>query len=319
MFKQIFVFLVLALLGTRCWAQSCGEVDPDCHTFTPTNTKNTYDFSDGSRLIVQFDIVLTTFDLRATENNTIDPIDSSQFSTGTTCVIYAFNAGHCEEYDFTGNKGGPNGVPVKNTDYKGLIELTLSYFTFQTTRTPAFGHAPGDNATAVFSEDILTGYSTDPTASDPTMDGVLPGLSTVVALDEPLTENDSFCFLSPMDNQSFIVGQEIEVTFRLTNGSDCHTGTPIRDKTARLYLSTTDMMGNTVFPRIRDKEEGNKFHFDEEDGVNEFDLSTKGLAAPGRYTITVIGSKFSPQTVHFTLMPCTAPTSCVITVTTEAP
>jgi len=36
--------------------------------------------------------------------------------------------------------------------------------------------------------------------------------------------------------------------------------------------------------------------------LNEFDLSTEGLA-PGRYTITVFGSKFSPHSVDVTLTP----------------
>jgi len=309
-FKRIFVFLVLAfaLLETQCWAQSCNVEELNCHTFTPTNTTATYNFPDGSSLVVRFTIVLTTFDLRVTVNHTIDPIDFNEFPTGTTCVTYVFNAGQCDEYDFTGNKSGPNGVPVRNVDYKRMIRLTLSYVTSQTIHTPAFGHAPGLNDTTKYSEDILTGYSTRPTFTDPTMDGLVPGLSSVVALDEPLTENDSFCFVSPTEGQRFPVGEEIEVTFRLTNGPDCHTGTPIRDKTARLSLSTTDTSGNVVFPRIRNKEEGNKFHWDEEDGVNEFDLSTEGLA-PGSYTITVFGSKFSPHSVDITL---TGNPSCLV-------
>jgi hypothetical protein len=132
------------------------------------------------------------------------------------------------------------------------------------------------------------------------MDGLVPGLSSVVALDEPLTENDAFCFVSPTEGQTFPAGEEIEVTFRLTNGPDCHTGTPIRDKTARLSLSRIDSNGDVVFPPLRDKEEGNKFHWDQENGVNEFDLSTEGLA-PGSYTITVFSRKFSPQSVDITL------------------
>jgi hypothetical protein len=136
------------------------------------------------------------------------------------------------------------------------------------------------------------------------MGGKTPGLSSVVALDEPLSETDAFCFVSPHEGDTFTVGQKIEVEFRLTNGADCNSGTPIRDRTARFSLSTTDASGNVVFPRLRNKEEGNKFHFDHKDGVNEFDLSTKGLA-PGPYTITVYGSKFSPQSVNINIVPCT--------------
>jgi hypothetical protein len=305
--KPMFALLALAisLFGTQCWAQvfvPCGEEEQNCHTFTPNNTTATYNFgADGSRLIVHFVTVLTTFDLRVREDSTIDPIDPNEFP-GAVCVTYS--TGQCEEYDFTGNAGGPNGVPVKNTDYKGLITLTLSYFTNQTVHNPAFGHAPGDNATAVYSEDILTGYSSSPpcppSLCDPTMDGTLPGLSAVTALDKPLSETDTFCFVSPTEGQPFTAGQEIEVTFRLFRGTSC-TGTPIRDKTARFSLSMTDTSGNFVsFPTLRDKEEANKFHWDNKDGVNEFDLSTVGLA-PGNYTITVFSSKSSPHSVNITL------------------
>ena len=310
MFKRIFAFLALAiaLFGTQCWAQEpipCTSNGGITCTFSPTRTTNTYDFSDGSRLIVQFETVLTTFTLDVTVSHPFNPLpfDPKEFPAGTLCVQYPTNfPNFCDQYDFAGSAGGPNGVPVKNKDYKGLITLTLSYFTSQVVQNPAFGHSPGDNATTFYSEDILTSYSQFP-VNDPTMGGKLPNLSSVVAFDEPLTDpNDSFCFVSPTEGQIFSVGQEIEVTFRLTNGLNCNTGTPIRDKTARLSLSTTDTNGNVVFPPLRNKEEGNKFHWNNQDGVNEFDLSTEGLA-PGFYTITVFGSKFSPQSVDITLIP----------------
>jgi hypothetical protein len=328
MFKRIFAFLVLAfaLFGTQSWAATCfseGEVPSCTNTFSPTNTTNTYEFFGDGRLIVQFDTVLTTFTLTVTVNHTIDPRDPNEFPPGTVCVTYDTNGLQCDEYDFSGNKSGPNGVPVKNIDYKRLITLTLRYQTSQPINNPAFGHAPGDNATAVYRENILTGYSTFPASSpspspsptltltssptaDPTMIGKLPGLSSVAALDEPLTENDSYCWVSPaMEGQTFTVGQEIEVSFRLFPSGPCvaNSGTPIRDKTASLSLSTVDLTtGNTVFPPLRNKEEGNKFHWDHKDGVNEFDLSTEGLA-PGTYTITVFGSKFPPQSRDVTLLP----------------
>jgi len=274
------------------------------NTFSPTDTTGTYEFFGNGRLIVQFNTVLTTFTLTATVNHTIDPLDPNEFPAGTVCVTYAFNGSKCDQYDFTGNAGGPNGVPVKGTDYKGLINLTLSYLTFQTVHDPAFGHAPGDSTT--ITEDILTGYSSSPTVGDPTMDGSTPGLSSVVALDEPLSEaGDTFCFVSPAENQTFSAAQVkvIEVTFQLFmfSGGSC-TGTPLRDKTARFSLSMTDTSGNIVFPPLLDKEEANKFHWDNKNGLNEFDLSTVGLA-PGKYTITLFSSKFSPQSVDITITP----------------
>jgi hypothetical protein len=316
--KPIFALIALAisLFGTECWAQesACGSNEGggvSC-TFSPTSTTNTYNFGNDGTLIVKFDTVLTTFTLTATVNHTIDPIDFTVFPEGTVCVPYAFNGSRCDQYDFTGNKSGPNGVPVKNIDYKRLITLTLVYLTRQSIHSPAFGHAPGDNATAVYSEDILTSYSSAPPCPlefcDPTMDGTTPGLSSVVALDEP-GGTDTFCFVSPTPGQTFSVGQEIEVTFQLSadgSGTCPIAGTPIRDKTARLSLAMTDCQEHFLsFPRLRNKEEGNKFHWDNKDGVNEFDLSTHRLA-PGCYTITVFSSKFSPpQSVDINLIPGT--------------
>lgn len=312
MCKRIFAFLVLAfaLFGTQCWAATCfgvGEVGliPCTNTFSPTDTTGTYEFGNDGKLIVKFNTVLTTFMLTVTVNHTIDPISTSEFPPGTVCVQYASNGSQCDEYDFSGNKGGPNGVPVRNIDYKMMITVELTYSTVQTINTPAFGHAPGDNATAVFTENVLTGYSNFPPAIDPTMSGTLPGLSTLAALDEPLTENDTYCWVSPPnDPQTYTVGQEIEVSFRLFPRGTCFAtvGTPIRDKTASLSLSTMDHNGNVVFPPRLEKEEGDKFHWDNKDGLNEFDLSTEGLQ-PGPYTITVFSSKFSPQSRDIILIP----------------
>jgi hypothetical protein len=304
MFIRIFALfgLAFALSGTQCWAAPCGVVDePPCpgitNTFSPGNTHGVYDFTstgDG-RIVVDFVTVLTTFTLTVTVNHNIDNLAEGAFPAGTVSVIYA--NGQKDQYDFTGNAGGPNGVPVKGTDYRGLITLTLSYLTFQPVHTPAFLHAPGDNATAVYTEDILTSYSTNP-VEDPTMKGKLPGLSSVAAFDEP-GANDCFVFVSPTENQTFHVGHEIEVEFRLS--ATCG-GDPIRDKDARLTLSTTDSSGNTIIVPLRKEEEGNKFHFDRDEGVNERDLSTEGLA-PGSYTITVFSDEFSPRSVDINLIP----------------
>jgi len=203
------------------------------NTFSPTNTANTYEFFSDGRLIVQFDSVLTTFDLTVTFTHTIDPLDPNEFPSGTICVTYSGNGSQCDQYDFSGFSGGPNGVPVKNTDYKGLITLTLSYLTSQAVHSPAFGHAPGDITT--FTEDILTSYSVIPTFVDPTMGGKTPGLSSVAALDKPLADsgNDTFCSLTltPTNNPS---GQksQLEVALKIVSGSDC-SAKGLRDKTAR--------------------------------------------------------------------------------------
>lgn len=304
MCKRMFVLFALAfgLFGTRCMAATCSpnvesEVVACTNTFSPTNTTNTYEFSGDGRITVQFDTVLTTFDLTVTVNHTIFPFDPSEFPAGTVCVTYA--NGNCDQYDFTGTSAGPNGVPVKNTDYKGLITLTLSYLnsTSFTIHEPAFGHAPGDITT--FTENILSSYSANPQFSDPTMGGKIPGLSSVVALDEPLTENDTACplTLTPTNNPS---GQkpEIEVTLKIvSNGSSCSSGTGLRDKTASLSVSTTDNNGNVIFPSLKNVE-ANKFHWDNKAGLNEYDISIEGLPN-GTYTVTAFSSKVSPQSADF--------------------
>jgi len=314
MFTRIFGMFALAfaLFSTECWAQesnTCfgGDGLSCTNTFSPGVTTGTYDFNNDGRLTVQFDTVLTTFTLTVTVNHTIDPIDFTVFPPGTVCVQYAFNGNRCDQYDFTGNAGGPNGVPVKNVDYQHLITLTLSYLTFQTTHTPAFGHAPGDITT--FTEDILTGYSSDPVVSDPTINGKGPGLSSVVALDEPLTGNGTICNLTlnpPGPVYSAAAVPVIEITFQLFNNISC-SGTALRDKTARLSLSYDDpATGNVVFPPIVDKEEGGKFHWDNKAKANEYDLSTVGLPTSPtglRYTITVFSNNASPQSTSFVLAP----------------
>ena len=309
--KTMFAILALAisLFGTQCWAQgNCSPYDDavavSC-TFSPGTTEGIYDFtaSGDGKLTVDFVKVLTTFTLIVTVDHTPDALAPGVFPEGTICVTYA--RGQCDEYDFTGSAGGPNGVPVRGHDYTNMINLTLSYYSLQAVHKPAFLHAPGDNG-ADYSEDILTAYFPLPAGcgsfcEDPTMDGTLPGLSTVAAFDEP-GGTDCFKFVSPTEGQIFQVGHEIEVEFRLFDNTAC-TGDPIRDKDARVSLAMTDCNGNFIsFPPLRNKGEGNKFHFDHDEGVNELDLSTEGLA-PGCYTITVFSDEFSPHSVNITLTP----------------
>jgi hypothetical protein len=284
------------------------------NSFSPEATTGVYDFTGGfnGRLVVQFDTVLTNFDLTVTLSHpTSPPLDPREFPAGTVCVKYSVSS-QCVQYDFTGTAGGPNGVPVKNKDYKGLITLTLSYDSTQPINRPAFGHAPGDITT--FTEDILTSYSADPVPEiiillkaaklpldgDPTMGGRTPGLSSVIALDEPPTESDSFCNLTlTPTNVSSDQKPQVEVTFRLF-ASGC-TGTPLRDKTATLSLSTTDSGGNIIFPPLRNVE-GNKFHWANKTGQNEYDISLDGLAPTSGfqpYAITIISSKFTQQLARF--------------------
>ena len=296
----LFLALAFAVFVTPSWAATCSppvEGAVSCtNTFSPGNTTNTYEFFGDGRLTVQFDTVLTTFDLTVTVTHSIDPLDPAEFPAGTVCVTYEFNGGQCDQYDFSGNAvtGGFNGVPVKNKDYKGLITLTLSYLTSQAIHDPAFGHAPGDITT--ITENILTSYSVIP-QSDPTMGGKTPGLSSVVALDEPFTETDTFCSLTlTSTNNPSEQKPQIEVALKIASGSCAGTG--LRDKTASLSVSTTDVNGNVTFPALKNVE-GNKFHWDSKNGLNEYDISTEGLVSGQQYTVTVFSSKISPQSATF--------------------
>lgn len=332
MAKRILTLLVLslALFVIPSWAQSafCGD-DSDCTTFDANHTSFTYNsFGDGSALTVQFETVLTSFSLRVAIHMP-RPTDSSvgcdgghpcsgeimldptELPQGTLCVTYpGFIPGTCEQYDFTGDAGGgSNGVPVKNVNYKGLITLTLTYNTASTftVRTPAFGHAPGDITT--FTENILTSYSVDgPPVIGPTMGGKVPGLSSLVALDEPLADGgtDAFCSLTlTSTNNSSGQKAEIEATLKIAGTSACGTG--IRDKSASLSLSN-DSTGTVIFVALKNAE-GNKFHWDNKNGLNEYDISLDGLS-DGKYTVTVFASKISPQKTTFCLASGVVTTPC---------
>jgi hypothetical protein len=296
-------FLVLSVAPGKAQAPPCGDIGDGnaCfNSFSPGVTTGVYDFTGGFNgiLTVQFDTVLTNFDLTVTLNPSIFPLDPHEFPAGTACIKY-YPSDQCTQYDFSGDaaSGGPHGVPVKNKDYKGLITLTLSYDSIQTVNKPAFGHAPGDITT--FTEDILKAASL-PIDGDPTMGGKTPGLSSVVALNEPATETDNFCNLAlTATNVASDQKPQVEVAFQLF-ASGC-AGTAIRDKTATLSLSTKDSSGNIVFPALRNVE-GNKFHWDNKTGQNEYDISLDGLAPDSglqQYTVTIVSTKFPQQFKHF--------------------
>jgi hypothetical protein len=303
-FTQVLLAVVISLFGTQ--SRACtGEGGFISCAFDSGTLTNTYDFGSDGRLVVKFESVLTSFTLNVAVNHTIDPIDPKEFPAGTTCVQYGNNGGLCDQYDFTGNAGGPNGVPVKNTNYKGLITLTLTYINSpsQTVLNPAFGHAPGDNATAVYSEDILTAYSSLPAfVPDPTMSGKTPSLSSVAALYEPFAQTDTFCDFesAAVEGNSVQEGEDVEIAFRLAAGSPgtCSPAGSIRDKTARFTVWTIDTLGNVAFPTLAVKVEGNKFHWDSKNGLNELDLSTAGLPS-GTYYVTVTSTLFPPQDTSF--------------------
>ena len=318
--KPLFVVVALVLVCTGSWAatdpasspavptpasppEGCGE-EPPCsitHVFSPGNNSFLYDFSalDSSTLRVDFvGGVLTTFSLTVTDATLTDSqlaarLDPRVFPAGTSCFHYSVD-GLCHQYHFMGNAGGPNGVPVLRVDYnRPGIKLELTYFSSDPAHDPAFGHAPGESTT--FSEDVLADYRR-PLGDDTMCSDAIPGLSDVIALNQPLEENDTYCWVSPTPGQMFKMGNDVDVAFRLFASGPCtgNTGTPLRDRDARLSLYNSA----GVFQQVRVKH----FHFDPNEGVNRAEIDTEDLT-PGTYCVTVRSDEFSPQTRCFVLMP----------------
>jgi hypothetical protein len=287
----------------------CGVEEPHCitHEFSPGNNSFLYDFSGFPRSTLRVNFVggvLTTFkltvrDVTLTDAQLTARLDPRVFPAGTSCFHY-FD-GKCHQYSFSGNAGGPHGVPVIRVDYNPPgVELTLSYSTSDLAFDPAFGHAPGDNI--IFSEDILRNYFREPPPEDDTMDSdPVPGLSDVIALNKPLEENDTYCRVSPQDGQIFGgEHEEIEVAFRLFASGPCigNPGRPLRDRDARLSLVKRLDSGEVVFQHVRVEH----FHFDQREGINEAEIETEDLT-PGTYFITVRSDEFSPDTVRVIIAP----------------
>jgi hypothetical protein len=319
-----FLAIALTFALSPSWAASSANCNPTtgesptfqitCQ-FTPATTSATFDFGpqgDGV-FAIQFDTVLTTFHVTITANEvaTITNLDPTEFPTGTVCITYT--NGHCVRYDISGDAGGLNGVPVKGVDYTGLISLTLNYNSFQTVHIPAFGHAPGDNATAIFSEDILTSY-VDPNAppctvcADPAMGGRTPGISPFAALDKPFVppvpaDGNIVCgppgLTAVAQNSASGMNPIVEVSFQLAaSEANCSTGPFLRDKTATLTVAT-QTGGVLNFTSLINKGDSNKFHFENRTGLNIQDINTNGLPS-GTYFVTVTSEQFSPVTTTFT-------------------
>lgn len=312
LFASLLLFLVVPS-GSAQSSQSCtaGDGNSCSITFSPPPSgvsTGTFDFSaSGDGIITfQFDTVLTTFTLTVTftEVSAITNIDQTQLP-GATCITYT--KGVCVRYDVSGNVGGPNGTPVRGVDYKGLINVTLGYPSFEQIDIPVFGHDPELDPN--FDENILNSY-VDPDApnctncEDPTMGGKTPGISSFAALTEPFAngaQSQTVCFLNAVPQNSTSGGNPIvEVSFKLVaaNG-DCTNGPFLRDKTATLTVGTMNPNGTITFTSLVNNGDANKFHFDNANHVNVQDINTNGLAS-GLYYVTVISEVFSPVTTTFT-------------------
>jgi hypothetical protein len=274
-------------------------------------TSGTFNFGADGVFKFQFDAVLTSFTLTVTANEvtSITNLDPTEFPTGTVCIPYS--TGVCVRYDVTGSAGGPNGVPVRGVDYRGLITVLLNYDSFDTPHIPAFGHAPGDNATDIFSEDILTSYVDEHAPSctnceGPAMGGKTPGISSFAALDKPFpnsAQGDRVCPFLTAVPQTSSSGQNpiVEVSFKLV-ASNCSTDPPLRDKTATLSVASVDPNNppNLAFAPLINGGDSNKFHFDNTTGLNVQDINTNKLPS-GLYYVTVSSTLFSPVTTTFTI------------------
>jgi hypothetical protein len=287
-------------------------------TFSPgtagTST-GVFDFSTQQDGIItfQFDTVLTTFTLTVSANEvTSVQIDPDSEVAGATCITY-FRSNNtsnhdCVRYDVAGSGGaGLDGLPLRGTDYRGLINTTLKYESFEQIQMPVFGHAPGDT-NQIFSENIITSYvdeNAPPSTPnpDPAMGGKTPGLSSLAALTQPFANGASGLFVcqyltaTPQKSTS---GNNpiVEVTFRLaTTQANCITGPYLRDKTASLTVATSPGL---AFVNLVNDGDSNKFHFDNKSGANIQDINTNKLPS-GTYFVTVISEQFSPVTTTFTI------------------
>jgi hypothetical protein len=252
----------------------------------------------------QFDTILTTFTLTVSANETgsggITNIDPNELPN-TSCITYS--KGACVRYDVSGNVGGPNGTPVRGTDYKGLISVTLNYNSSEGIDIPIFGHDP--ELSPDFTENILTSYVDENalpfTGSDPAMGGKTPGISSFAALTEQFSGNALFvCPQLTAAAQKSTSGNNpiVEVTFKLAaTQANCNSGPFLRDKTATLTVATDPGL---VFVNLVNNGDSNKFHFDSKNGTNVQDINTNGLLS-GTYYVTVISEQFSPVTTTFTI------------------
>jgi len=314
-----FLVLLVVVVSTSAQSQSCspdGESNFCTIHFTSGQggtTTGIYDFRNSGNgiLTVKFDTVILDFDLTVSLDFSIDPINIPD-APGATCVKYvgSGNGDQCVQYDFNGNAGGPNQVPVKNVNYKGLISLTLSYISSDPVHIPVFGHAPGEITT--FTEDILTSFSSQgppplitllaSAGPDPTMGGKTPGLSSVIALDESLPGSGTVCGLTAQPQKS-ASGQNpiVEISFQLFAGATC-SGTPLKDKTASLSVALVDSSNNfLLFASLVNGGDSNKFHWFGNAKTNVQDINTQGLP-DGIYSVTVMSDNFSPVSTKFCIV-----------------
>lgn len=298
LFVSGFVAVAFLLMGVplRATCDPQTGVDPvsiTCH-YTPSVTSNTFSYSDGNSLDVGFSAVLVDFDLTVTERflSTADfagRLDSRVFPEGSTCYEYVSHpfGRPCAVYDATSS---PSPL-IKGTHYRGPVRWFLRYLSRDTSGEPAFCHGPGTSTQCT--QNILQFYSVFPVVpsegDDPSMQGDSGGLSIVAAVKKP-AGNNCFSWVSPGVNQPFKVGAEVEVAFRLFPGSSC-TGTPIRDKDARLSVARI-VGGQPVFVPLETG--GNHFHFNNKDKVNEHEFETEELP-PGEYVITVFSDEFGTR------------------------
>lgn len=325
MAKRIFTLLVLslALFITPSWATTAvctpGDGFIACQFVGgTTNVTGTFDFGVDGVISFQFDTVLASFELDVTAvEDAPFTFSGPDFPTGTVCIPYnGFtngNGGHCVRYNVTGTP-----FPVKGVNFSGLISVLLNYdSTSIFDGIPAFGHAPGDTTGAPFSEDILTFY-VDPNApastnGDPGMGGRTPGISSFEAFKKP--------FASPVPSNGYIVcnvpgspgltaisqnntsgnNPVVEVSFKLAaDFAHCSTGPFLRDKTATLSVGLVDGSGNVTPQPLVNGGDSNKFHFNNQNGVNVQDINTNGIASGTQLNITVISTVFAPVNIQFT-------------------
>jgi hypothetical protein len=138
------------------------------------------------------------------------------------------------------------------------------------------------------------------------MGGKIPGISSFEAFKKPFAngaQGDVVCGLTAVSQNSTSGNNPIvEVSFRLVGPlGNCSTGPFLRDKTATLSVGVEDLVTGNVTPQpLINGGDSNKFHFNNQNGVNVQDINTNGLPS-GTYQVTVISTVFAPVNTTFVI------------------
>ncbi len=278
--------------------------------YNPTNTTNIFFFGSDS---IKFNFLGTInpngFTMWVTKTQVLPAILGPQlsntvFPAGTSCVQFSHEGGFCDTYTVAdGAVGSP--APVLGTDFTGLIQVVMGFFTQNPTQNPSLGHSPGTVNPPYFTEDIIFNYLPQLIpGTDNGLSGNANGFSNFAPLNVPLVltngKTGNFCGVFPPlppYTFKFLPILPIPVTFELTTGANC-SGQEIRNAVARISLMKS-VGSSFIVQNVSSFNSFNNLNFFRVEGDRYvYLLDTKGLSA-GSYVLCIWGDKFSPLSVPF--------------------